>query len=48
MMMANGGCERTETQWQRIISAAGLKIVRIWFPGDSKDGGEGVIECDIE
>lgn len=47
MMMANGGCERTETQWQRVISAAGLKIVRVWLPGDSKDGGEGIIECEI-
>lgn len=47
MMMANGGCERTETQWQSIVSAAGLKIVRIWFSGDGKDGGEGVIECEI-
>lgn len=47
MMMANGGCERTETQWKSIISAAGLKIVQIWFPGDNKEGSEGVIECEI-
>lgn len=48
MMMANGGCERTETQWQSIISAAGLKITRIWFSGDGTHGGEGVIECEIK
>lgn len=47
MMMANGGCERTETQWQIIISAAGLKITRIWFSGDGKEGSEVVIECHI-
>lgn len=47
MMMANGGCERTETQWQNIISAAGLKIKRFWFSGDGKEGSEGVIECQI-
>ncbi|KAI3397989.1 hypothetical protein diail_9966 [Diaporthe ilicicola] len=45
MMMANGGCERTETQWRRLISAAGLTIVRIWFSGDSSEGSEAVIEC---
>ncbi|KAL1881308.1 hypothetical protein Daus18300_001161 [Diaporthe australafricana] len=45
MMMANGGGERTEIQWRSIISAAGLKIVRIWFSGDSDEGGENVIEC---
>lgn len=32
---------------QSIISAAGLKIIRIWFSGDSKEGSEGVIECQI-
>lgn len=48
MLMANGGCERTETQWQSIISAAGLKIMRIWFTGDGKEGSEGVIECGIK
>jgi hypothetical protein len=48
MMMANGGCERTEAQWQSIISAAGLKIIEIWYPGDDKEGNEGVIECRID
>ncbi|KAL2276465.1 hypothetical protein FJTKL_00903 [Diaporthe vaccinii] len=47
MMMANGGCERTETQWQNIISAAGLKIKQFWFSGDGKEGSAGVIECQI-
>lgn len=47
MMMANGGCERSESQWQNIISAAGLKIIRVWFSGDGKEGSEGVIECQI-
>lgn len=47
MMMANGGCERTETQWQRLISASGLRIIRIFFSGDGKEGSEGVIECQI-
>ena len=47
MMMTNGGCERTETQWQSIVSAAGLKIAQIWFHGDGKDESEGVLECEI-
>ena len=47
MMMANGGCERTESQWQNLISTAGLKIVRIWLPSDGMEGDEGVIECRI-
>lgn len=44
MMMANGGCERTETQWRKLISAAGLKIMRIWFSDDGNEGSEAVIE----
>lgn len=47
MMMANGGCERTEMQWQSILSAARLKITHVWFSGDGKEGGEAVIECDL-
>lgn len=47
MMIANGGRERTKTQWQSIVSAAGLKITQIWFHDDGKDGSQGVIECEI-
>jgi len=41
MWLHTAGIERTTSQWQKLLDAAGLDIVRIW---PATAGGESVIE----
>lgn len=41
MWLHTAGIERTTSQWQKLVDAAGLEIVQIW---PAAAGGESVIE----
>lgn len=38
--------ERTETDWRRLLAAAGLRVVKIWST-DRQNGVESLIECEL-
>jgi G:T-mismatch repair DNA endonuclease (very short patch repair protein) len=46
MMTLHGGAERTESQWQRLLQSAGLRIVKVWHCEEKDEGSEAVIECE--
>lgn len=46
MVLLDGGYERTEVQWKKLIESAGLRIVKIWYADDTGEGSEAVIECE--
>lgn len=43
MMAFNSGMERTRLQWETLLDAAGLKVVKFWDPAD--EGGDGIVEA---
>ncbi|KAI9044121.1 S-adenosyl-L-methionine-dependent methyltransferase [Aspergillus affinis] len=43
MMAFNSGMERTRQQWQTLLDAAGLRVVKFWDPVD--EAGDGIIEA---
>ncbi|KAH8427500.1 uncharacterized protein LDX57_005213 [Aspergillus melleus] len=43
MMAFNAGMERTRQQWQTLLEAAGLRVVKIWDPID--EAGDGIVEA---
>ena len=45
MMMAYSPSERTSATWGRILSLAGLKMIKIWTP---PAGTESIIEAELE
>ena len=44
MMIVLAGMERTRSQWQKLVQAAGLKIEKFWTPPGY---GEGIIEVSL-
>ena len=45
MMMYTSGIERTMQQWEKVIQASGLEIVKVW---GVDSGYEQVIECRLK
>ena len=45
MMALLNGMERTETQWTRLLTQAGMKVVKFWKAGADS---EGLIEVELE
>ena len=45
MMMYASGIERTMRQWERLLEASGLEIVKVW---GVESGHEQVIECQLK
>jgi hypothetical protein len=41
MMAFNGGMERTRSQWQALLEAVELQIVRFWDP--INEGADGIV-----
>ncbi|RYP35043.1 hypothetical protein DL768_011019 [Monosporascus sp. mg162] len=44
MMTMHAGQERTESQWDALLSKAGLKVNKFWVP---ENGGEGIVEAEL-
>lgn len=45
MMAMHQGMERTESQWERLLNKAGLKVVKFW---GYKGGASGIIEAELK
>lgn len=45
MMMIASGMERTLSQWEKLLEASGLEIVKVW---GIHSGHEQVIECQLK
>lgn len=45
MMAFNAGMERTERQWEDLLSRVGFDVVRFWQPPE--EGADGIIEAMI-
>lgn len=45
MMMYASGIERTLQQWERLLDASGLEIIKVW---GMDSGYEQVIECQLK
>ena len=45
MMAMRAGMERTESQWQDLLTSEGFSVVKFWLPpgGD----GEGIVEAEL-
>ena len=44
MMMYASGIERTMQQWEKLLQASGLEIIKVW---GVDSGHEQVIECQL-
>ena len=44
MMMYNTGMERTMRQWENLLEACGLEIIKVW---GMHSGFEQLIECQL-
>lgn len=44
MMARLSSCERTETDWRKLLGDVGLKVAKIWV---YERGSEGLIECEF-
>ncbi|RYP04173.1 hypothetical protein DL764_004624 [Monosporascus ibericus] len=44
MMTMHAAQERTESQWETLLSKAGLKANKFWVP---ESGGEGIVEAEL-
>ena len=42
MMVLHSGLQRNEKEWEELLAAAGLQVVRFWIPPAD---GDGVIEA---
>ena len=45
MMMFNSGMERTMRQWENLLEACGLEIIKVW---GIDSGFQQVIECQLK
>ena len=45
LVLLSPAFERTEAQWRSLVKAAGLEIVKIWYPDNVHEGSEAIIEC---
>ena len=45
MMMYTSGIERTMRQWETLVEACGLEIIKVW---GVDSGHEQVIECQLK
>ena len=45
MMMYTSGMERTMHQWETVLEASGLEIIKVW---GVDSGYESVIECQLK
>ena len=44
MMYLHSGMQRSEREWRELVEAAGLRVVKVWYPdGD----GDGIIEVEV-
>ncbi|KAH0594139.1 hypothetical protein MHUMG1_07978 [Metarhizium humberi] len=43
MMAFNGGMERTEAQWRKLLGSAGFEVVRVWLP--AQEDADGIVEA---
>jgi hypothetical protein len=37
--------QRTEKHWRALMQSAGMKVVKVWSPGDGVAGPFGIVEC---
>ncbi|RYP75811.1 hypothetical protein DL770_007328 [Monosporascus sp. CRB-9-2] len=44
MMTMHAAQERTKSQWEALLSKAGLKVNKFWVP---ENGGEGIVEAEL-
>ncbi|EXU99898.1 O-methyltransferase [Metarhizium robertsii] len=45
MMAFNGGMERTEAQWRKLLGSAGFEVVRVWLP--AQEDADGIVEAMV-
>ena len=45
VMMALGGCERTESQWRALLKSAGLKVTRVVRSSGEGRNRDGLVEA---
>lgn len=46
MMAFNAGMERSQRQWEELLSRAGLEVVKIWPP--LQDDADGIVEAMLK